>query len=174
MEPELLVDVPDQAAAPLPATTASASHKVDTGPGMSTAATVAATAAAAALLAACGGGEEAAPLVISPLPADQLSGLRFVQLSNDTEAARFLQQAQFSSTRSEISALRSEGAAMWLARQYQTPLRSSGWDWVESQGYGVVDSNEWYFSNRPAGNMLWNQLLSGPDAMRKRMALALS
>ena len=136
-----------------------------------------ATASATALLAACGGGAgggDAAPLVISPLPDDQLRDARFLQASNDDEAARFLQQAQFSSTQDEIAFLRREGYAMWLARQYQTPQGPTGWSWLESQGYGIVDSNEWYFSTRPAGYMLWNQLLSGPDPMRKRMALALS
>jgi uncharacterized protein (DUF1800 family) len=141
------------------------------------AALVASAAAATALLAACGGGSESsepAPLVVVPLPAVQLSGFRFASVSNDEEAARFLQQAQFSSTRDEISAVRTDSLPMWLARQYQTPLRSNGWDWLESQGYGAVDTNEYYFSTRPADHMLWNQLLSGPDAMRKRMALALS
>ena len=142
---------------------------------LSSSAAVAAVASAAALLAACGGGsEDAPPLVVSPLPEQQISGARFVQLSTDNEAARFLQQAQFSSTRSEITAVRGEGLALWLARQYQTPVDSSGWEWLESQGYGAVDSNEYYFSTNPAEYMLWSQLLSGPDMMRKRMALALS
>jgi uncharacterized protein (DUF1800 family) len=136
-----------------------------------------ATAAATALLAACGGGAgggDAVPLVISPLPDDQLRDARFLQASNDDEAARFLQQAQFSSTQDEIAFLRREGYPMWLARQYQTPQGPTGWDWLESQGYGAVNTNEYYFSTRPADYMLWSQLLSGSDPMRKRMALALS
>jgi uncharacterized protein (DUF1800 family) len=136
-----------------------------------------ATAAATALLAACGGGAgggDAVPLVISPLPDDQLRDARFLQASNDDEAARFLQQAQFSSTQDEIAFLRREGYPMWLARQYQTPKGPTGWDWLESQGYGAVNTNEYYFSTRPADYMLWSQLLSGSDPMRKRMALALS
>jgi uncharacterized protein (DUF1800 family) len=171
MEPELLVAALDQPTNQAPAP---AQPPIAPASGVPTLAAVAAVASATALLAACGGGEEEAPLIVSPLPETQLSGLRFTQLATDADAARLLQQAQFSSTRSEISALRGEGAAMWLARQYQTPLRSSGWDWLEAQGYGAVDSNEYYFRTQPAGYMLSNQLLSGLDPMRKRMALALS
>lgn len=174
MEPDSLAAVLDQPANPSPAASAPISPGPDVRSVLPSTATVAAAVSAAALLAACGGGEEAAPLVIAPLPAEQLAGLRFTQLSSDTEAARFLQQAQFSSTPTEISALRGEGVGLWLARQYQTPLASSGWDWLEAQGYGAVDSNQYFFSANPAEYMVWNQLLSGPDMMRKRMALALS
>ncbi len=177
MEPDSTVAAPDQLATPSPASSAPTSSDSAAHSGLSSAAAIAAAASAAALLAACGGGgggEDAPPLVVSPLPGQQLGGFRFAQLSTDNEAARFLQQAQFSSTRPEITALRGEGVAMWLARQYQTPLGSSGWDWLESQGYGAVDSNEYYFSTNPAEYMLWSQLLGGPDMMRKRIALALS
>ncbi|MDM7942122.1 MAG: DUF1800 domain-containing protein [Hydrogenophaga sp.] len=170
------VETPDLSAPPAlnPGTAAAAAP--DDNPARP-AALLASAAAATALLAACGGGSESsepAPLVVVPLPAEQISGFRFASATNDEEGARFLQQAQFSSTREEIAAVRSDNFPMWLARQYQTPLRSNGWDWLESQGYGAVDTNEYYFSTRPADHMLWNQLLSGPDAMRKRMALALS
>ncbi len=177
-EPDSTVAVPDPLAAPAHAPTVLAAPEAvarSRSTGVSSSAAMAAAASAAALLAACGGGsEDLPPLEASPLPAEQLSGFRFQQLSTDAEAARFLQQAQFSSTRDEIAALRSEGSVLWLARQYQTPLRSSGWNWLESQGYGAVDTNEYYFSTSPAEYMLWSQLLSGPDMMRKRMALALS
>ena len=147
------------------------------GPGVETFGAAALAAAASALLAACGGGSdssEPAPLVVQPLPIEQTGSFRFARASTDEDAARFLQQAQFSSTRDDIAALRSDSYAMWLARQYQSPQGPMGWDWLESQGYGAVDTNEYYFSTRPADHMLWNQLLSGPDPMRRRMALALS
>ncbi len=171
-----LVDATVQPSAPVTdLTPSSASDTQD--PGTNRAASAAAATAASALLAACGGGgggSEPPPLVVVPLPSAQTAGFRFSSASADEEAARFLQQAQFSSTRNEITALRSDSYAMWLARQYQTPLGPTGWDWLESQGYGAVDTNEWYFSTTPATYMLWSQLLSGPDSMRRRMALALS
>lgn len=99
----------------------------------------------------------------------------FVRPHTDEDAARFLQQAQFSSTRDEIAELRADRYTAWLQRQYQMPLGPTGWDWLESQGYGVVDAQRHFFSTRQADHMLWCQLFSGgPSAMRLRMALALS
>lgn len=143
--------------------------------------TTAAASAAAAALAACGGGgggsggggaaEEPAIVPVVNFPTTGYSSLA---PANDTEAARFLQHSQFSSTRNEIAALRSEGYPMWLARQFQTPLRSSGVAWLNARGYGANNSHNYYFNTYPADFMIWSQLLSGPDMMRKRCALALS
>jgi len=139
---------------------------------------LAAGVAAAAALAACGGGSgggsgtEAAAFV--PVVDFSTAGYSTLAAGSDAEAARFLQQAQFSSTRAEIAAVRREGYPMWLARQFQQPLQSSGWDWLQARGYGVNDSNNYYFNTYPADFMIWAQLLSGPDMMRKRCALALS
>ncbi len=141
----------------------------------------AAASAAAAALAACGGGggggggggtaEEPAIVPVVNFPTNGYSNL---EPANDAEAARFLQQSQFSSTRAEISALRAEGYPMWLARQFQTPLRSSGVAWLNARGYGANNTHNFYFNTYPADFMIWSQLLSGPDMMRKRCALALS
>lgn len=138
----------------------------------------AAAVGAAAALAACGGGGGggggAAEAPFVPVLDFSTAGYTHLQAGSDTEAARFLQQAQFSSTRAEISAVRAEGFPMWLARQYQQPLRSSGWDWMQARGYGAIDTNSYFFNTYPADFMIWAQLLSGPDMMRKRCALALS
>ncbi|MDP1892729.1 MAG: DUF1800 domain-containing protein, partial [Hydrogenophaga sp.] len=74
----------------------------------------------------------------------------FVRPHTDEDAARFLQQAQFSSTRDEIAELRADRYTAWLQRQYQMPLGPTGWDWLESQGYGVVDTQRHFFSTRQA------------------------
>ena len=50
----------------------------------------------------------------------------------------------------------------------------TGWDWLEARGYGVNDKHTYYFASYPADFMVWNQLMTAPDAMRKRTALALS
>jgi uncharacterized protein (DUF1800 family) len=142
---------------------------------------VAAASAAAAALAACGGGggggggasapEEPAIVPVVNFPTTGYSSL---EPANDAEAARFLQQAQFSSTRNEIAALRAEGYPMWLARQFQTPLRSNAIAWINARGYGENNTHTYYFNTYPADFTIWAQLLSGPDMMRKRCALALS
>jgi uncharacterized protein (DUF1800 family) len=125
----------------------------------------AASLTASALLAACGGGGGS--------PGTSVSNINPVSAA-DADAARFLQQAQFSSTQAEIAEVRQAGYAGWLIRQFETPQGPTGWDWLEARGYGQVDSYSYYRSTYPADFMLWRQLMSAQDAMRRRMALALS
>jgi uncharacterized protein (DUF1800 family) len=141
---------------------------------------LASAAAATALLAACGGGGDSGggggggndSFVVT---VDFTStGYANPTPTTDADAARFLQQAQFSSTVEEIAKVRSNGYVMWLATEFSRPLGPTGWDWLEARGYGVADSNSYFFNMYPADFMIWSQLLSGPDPVRRRMALALS
>ncbi len=135
----------------------------------------------AALLAACGGGDgdssssdqasQAPESITSQIMADLAAD---AVPANSAEAARFLQQAQFSSTNAEINALRLGTYGQWLTQQFDAPQGQTGWQWLEARGYGKMDSHGYFGNTYPADFMLWNQLLSGPDMMRKRMALALS
>ncbi len=123
----------------------------------------------AATLAACGGGSDGteapggggAPTPGTPSP-DPVSA---------ADAARFLQQAQFSSTEAEIAAVRAKGYAAWLDEQMDAPSHTSGWDWLISQGYRRDDIK---FNGHYADHMMWHQLITAPDAVRKRVALAWS
>ena len=90
------------------------------------------------------------------------------------QAARFLQHAQFSAIGFDIAAVRAAGYAGWLTNQYKAPASQSGWDWLESRGYGQVDANRYYNASYPADYMVWHQLFAAPDQMRQRMAFALS
>lgn len=133
--------------------------------------------AASAVLAACGGGEGTG--TAEPPPATGVvdfptSSFAHGSAASDADAARFLQQAQFSSTPSDIAALRASSYAQWLANQFANHRGITGWNWLEARGYSAVDLNSYFFSSYPADFMIWSQLLSGPDAMRRRMALALS
>lgn len=93
----------------------------------------------------------------------------------DEEAARFLLQAQFSASDAEIASVRSLGYAAWLQQQIASPMSSTGWDWLNAKGYGdVLNPANYYDSNTPGDYMAWNQLIAAPDAMRKRVVLALS
>jgi uncharacterized protein (DUF1800 family) len=114
-------------------------------------------------LTACGGSGDGAAAAYAYLAPE-----------SDADAARFLQQAQFASTPADMASLRSGRYADWLNRQLDLAPGPTGWAWLESQGYGVVDSNGYYASTTPADHMIWNQLLSGADPVRRRMALALS
>ena len=133
---------------------------------------------AAALVAACGGGGGGGGnTATGPVAASQPEAVRSALVAvsaADADAARFLQQAQFSSTEAEIAGLRQLGLAAWLKRQFDEPPKPAGWDWLEARGYGQMNENVYYSTTYQADFMLWSQLMSGPDMMRKRMALALS
>lgn len=71
--------------------------------------------------------------------------------------------------------LRSAGYAAWLNKQIAQDVGPTGWDWLNDQGYANAADPARFFDNFfPGDYMLWNQLLTGPDAPRKRLALALS
>ncbi len=130
-------------------------------------------AGALALSAGCGGGggsnaeESATTAAPAALTAEQIQQL-------DLAAARFLQHAQFSSTDSEISAVRQAGASSWLTQQMSLPPSQGGWDWLSAQGYSAIDSNNYYNNSNQANYMAWQRILAAPDAVRQRIALALS
>jgi uncharacterized protein (DUF1800 family) len=125
----------------------------------------------AALLAACGGGgggDSAGSNAAAP------GFNNYPKANSDAEAARFLQQCQLSSGEDDISAVRGSDFASYLQQQYAKPIGQTGWDWLESRGYGVADKYRYFFNDFPADFMIWNQLFTSSDSMRKRMALALS
>ena len=95
--------------------------------------------------------------------------------ANDAQAARFLLQAGLSASSAEIASVRSLGYAGWMKAEIAKPSGISGWDWLDSQGYGdALNPGNFYFSETPADHMIWSQLATAPDPMRKRAALALS
>ena len=125
------------------------------------------TALASATLAACGGGSTSGATVV-PGPGVSTS-------ASDEEAARFLLQAQFSASDADMASVRTLGYSAWLDRQLALPLGQTGWDWLESRGYGdVLSRSNYYDSSYQADYMMWNQLITASDAVRKRLALALS
>jgi uncharacterized protein (DUF1800 family) len=136
---------------------------------------------ATALLAACGGGggdgagDRTGGDGIQTVNLPSAAGFNNnPQAVNDNQAARFLQQSQFASTPADIAAVRSTNFASYLQNQFTKPL-STGWDWLESRGYGQdakVDKN--VYNSTIADCMVWRDLFSAPDAMRKRVSLALS
>ncbi len=92
----------------------------------------------------------------------------------EAEAARFLLQAQFSVTDADLNAVRTNGIAAWLNSKYTEPLGQTGVAWLDSRGHNSITEEQRYFWPQFGDFMIWNQLLAGPDQMRKRMALALS
>jgi uncharacterized protein (DUF1800 family) len=125
---------------------------------------------AAAVLAACGGGGDSSPSAggtgaVPGTPAPPAVP------PTTAEAARFLQQAQFTSADADVAAVTSQGYAAWLSAQFNAPASTTGWDYLIAKGYNASG-----FENNStiADNMIWAQLIESPDALRKRVALALS
>ena len=148
-------------------------------PTRSVAAALAAALAAAALLAACGGGgsgTETSSPGAGGLPGARSSGdpAQSGPASNE-DAVRFLLQAQFSASDADIAAVRSKGYGPWLTGQFDAPADVTGFAWLDSRGYGAVSNATRYYDNSyPGDYMIWNQLMTSSDAVRKRVALALS
>ena len=103
--------------------------------------------------------------------AAELAG---VKVNSDAEAVRFLLQAQFSASTSEIAEVRQKGYATWLDEQQARPVAQLAWDWMVATGYTAIDTHEYFFQMYPGDSMAWYQLMGAPDAVRQRAALALS
>ncbi|WP_171012364.1 DUF1800 family protein [Acidovorax sp. NB1] len=114
----------------------------------------------------------------SPTPAPPppaVGNYAYPAAATDQEAARFLLQAQFSASTAEIAALRATTYADWLRTQFSAPASQTGWDWLNQRGYSAIsDSTAYYDNSYPADYMIWKQLMTSPDSLRKRVALALS
>jgi len=100
---------------------------------------------------------------------------QFTRAQSPEDAARFLLQAQFSASDAEIADVQQQNYADWLAKQFDAPQGQTGWDWLNERGYGTIDNTTRFFDHfYPGDYMIWNQLMTAPDAVRKRLALALS
>ncbi|MCC6814717.1 MAG: DUF1800 domain-containing protein [Rubrivivax sp.] len=94
--------------------------------------------------------------------------------TTDAEAARFLLHAQAFATDADIAELRRVGWAAWLDQQLTRAPGPSGWDWLVSRGYSAINEREYFFAEAPCQHMFWQQMMSAPDALRRRWAFALS
>lgn len=135
---------------------------------------------ASALLAACGGGGDSGSVASggsggSGGVTPSAPGFNnFPQAKTDDEAARFLLQAQFAASPTDISAVRAGSFADYLQQEFAKPV-SKAWDWIELQGYGAnATLDKYVYNNNIADMAVWRDLLSAPDVLRKRVALALS
>jgi uncharacterized protein (DUF1800 family) len=92
----------------------------------------------------------------------------------DAEAARFLLQASLSASTGAITQLRSEGYEPWLDRQIAAANSQTPRGYFTDRGLERVDANRFYNSAIIGDYMIWSQLLSGDNSVRKRIAFALS
>ena len=121
--------------------------------------------AAAALLSACA----------TVPPTGQRAAYQYPSATTPEAAARFLLQAQFSASDAEVAAVMAQGFEPWLRQQFAAPAGQSGCAWLDVRGYGQANKDTHYFDHSyPGDYMVWNQLMTRPDAVRVRLALALS
>ena len=99
---------------------------------------------------------------------------RATRPGNRCRGRPFLLQAQFSVSEADITALKSGGVLAWLDARYAEPLGQTGVAWLDSHGHDAITAEKRYRLRQPGDYMIWNQLIAGPDQMRKRIALALS
>ena len=107
-----------------------------------------------------GGGGTPPPTVVKP--------------QTDAQAARFLLKSSLSASTSAISDLRDRGYEPWLDREMARAPGETAAAFFVQRNFNRIDGNQLYFDGSPARAMIWSQLLSGGDATRKRIALALS
>ena len=126
--------------------------------------------AASLVVAACGGGGADGNSITSVLaPTVQVA-----KPATDGEAARFILKASLAATEAEIADIRSVGYVAWLDKQMDIPISQTGVAWLSSRGYDQVTADEFYLRDSLADYMAWNQLITSPDPVRKRLAYALS
>nr|WP_297531957.1 DUF1800 domain-containing protein [uncultured Roseateles sp.] len=124
-----------------------------------------AAAAAAALLAACGGGG-----------GDSASGgpdsdPQTTVPPTEPEAARFLGQAGFAASATDLTNVKTAGFSRWLDQQFDAPRTQSHYDWLVAKGKGA-EANRYSLDGVDA--TLWRKLIASPDQLRQRVVLALS
>lgn len=155
---------------------------------------LASSAVAALPLAACGGGGGDASANVASVPLEPGRAVSLASVSvgknylesvsspiSKTQAARFLLQAQLSASDADIASVQNLGYAKWIQAQIAADQGPKGWDWLNAKGYNdpLAKNSDGsyanYFDNSSLGDyMAWSQLMTSPDAARKRMALALS
>ncbi len=70
--------------------------------------------------------------------------------------------------------MRSSSYATWLNKQMEAPTSKTAVQWLYDSGYGDVKDYSYYYNTYPVEFAVWKDLMSAPDAVRKRVALALS
>jgi uncharacterized protein (DUF1800 family) len=120
-------------------------------------------AAAAALLAACGGGGGGG--------GSSSGGSDTSAKPTAAQASRFLGQAALCTSDDDLRLLQLMGYESWLNQSFSTPPAGSSWDWLVSQGY---ETDTYRYSSSPSDFAIWRNLITAPDQLRQRVALALS
>jgi uncharacterized protein (DUF1800 family) len=138
-------------------------QELGSGVGHARLARIAAAAALCAALAGCGNGGGGDSVGSSPPPAEPVS---------KTESARFLTQATFGPSETDINAVAASGYAAWLETQFAKPqsmhrvyINQASAD-LAATGGTISDVNFY--------DSWWSQAIGGEDQFRQRATFALS
>ena len=91
-----------------------------------------------------------------------------------TEAAQFILKASLSVNEQEIADLQSTSYGEWLVKQLNMPIQEKGQQWMDARKYNSVTADEYFYQKALSDFMVWHQMMNSPDAVRKKIAFALS
>jgi uncharacterized protein (DUF1800 family) len=129
---------------------------------------------ALAVLAACGGGSSTGPLAPDSPPATAVE-----KPATRSEAARFLTQATFGPTETDIDRLMAVGYSAWIDEQLALPMASvSHKSHVQTRDAEIKAADPTNTNARANSDQVletfWKQAISGQDQLRQRWVYALS
>ena len=116
-------------------------------------------------LAACGGAKSDEETPISEIPASR------------NDAARFLTQASFGPTSTDVDRVMAIGYGSWIDEQFARPQTSHRTYWeVQDAAFKAANPTNATATIGQEGiyNSFWKQAVSGDDQLRQRVAFALS
>ena len=126
-------------------------------------------------LAACGGAQGTGNATSSRIGISATGGQVAASTAiNDSDAAHFLLQAQFTAEEDDIAAVQTQGYVTWLTNQYAASIDTTGVAWLDARGYNAITTAQYYYRNNFADNSAWFQMITAKDQVRKRLVLALS
>lgn len=89
-------------------------------------------------------------------------------------AARLILRASLSASLSSIDAVNSQGPEAWLDQKMREPNDYTAKDFFAENGLDEITADRVFLKDQSTDWMIWDQLLSGGNGVRKRVALALS
>ena len=120
--------------------------------------------APALALAACGGGSDTTPVASAPVTIVTTVALTPVQ------GSRFLGHATMGGTRAMVNSVVSTGFDAWITAQFATARTTTHWDWLVANGYNAAANIN---SETGFDATMWRGMISDPDQLRQRVAMAL-
>ena len=111
---------------------------------------------------------------VSPASQNESAASAQGTVASKKAAARVALHASLGVDAAMVDAIEAEGVEAWLDRQIRTPNDSTSADFFAARGLDLIDAKAHYRNDPNFDPMIWSQLFTGGNSVRKRMALALS